>query len=352
MSRKEVPRPGLVKLALAGQITNQAGAAGSKLTIRQFQRVKARYRAEGLRGLLHRRRGQPSPRALPSALRARVAALLQSVYRDVNDCHATEKLREVEGLAVSRASVRRIRQALGLPAKHRRRPQQHRGRRTPAPRMGALVLLDGSQFAWLRGPRAHHDAPRRHRRRHRHGRGVVLPTRPRIFTATSRCSPSSPTRHGLPLTLYGDRLNVFVRNDRHWSLEGELQGAQHPHPLRAYPPGPRPSATSRPARRRPRAASSALLAHPAGPPRGRQRLPPRVPRRLQSPLRPSGHRPHPGLAAAAPRPGQRLELVGSRAGAVRKAPVSSPRPFGRVEDWCGIDRLPLAVSAVSSSVPV
>jgi hypothetical protein len=35
-------------------------------------------------------------------------------------------------------------------------------------------------------------------------------------------------RHGLPLALYGDRLSVFVRNDPHWSLEEELQGAQHP----------------------------------------------------------------------------------------------------------------------------
>jgi CRP-like cAMP-binding protein len=42
MSRKEVPRPGLTKLALAGQITNQQGAAGSKLTVRQFQRVMAK----------------------------------------------------------------------------------------------------------------------------------------------------------------------------------------------------------------------------------------------------------------------------------------------------------------------
>jgi hypothetical protein len=80
MSRKEVPRPGLLDLALAGQITNAEGAASSHLTIRQFQRVKARYRAEGVRGLLHRRRGHPSPRALPSALRTRVGERLQSVY--------------------------------------------------------------------------------------------------------------------------------------------------------------------------------------------------------------------------------------------------------------------------------
>ena len=35
-------------------------------------------------------------------------------------------------------------------------------------------------------------------------------------------------RDGLPVTLYGDRLGVFVRNDTHWTLEEELQGAQHP----------------------------------------------------------------------------------------------------------------------------
>ena len=227
MSRKEVPRPGLVTLALAGQITNQEGAAGSALTVRQFQRVKARYRTEGLRGLLHRRRGQPSPRALPSALRTRVTELLQSVYRDVNDCHATEKLREVEGLVVSRASVRRIRRALGLPAKHRRRPRQHRGRRTPAPRMGALVLLDGSQFAWLedRGPTmtllgAIDDAT---------GTVVALFFRPaEDLHGYGMRLDQLAQRHGLQLTLYGDRLNVFVRNDHHWSLEEELQGAQHP----------------------------------------------------------------------------------------------------------------------------
>jgi transposase len=220
MSRKEVPRPGLLDLALAGQITNEQGAASSHLTIRQFQRVKARYRAEGLRGLLHRRRGQPSPRALPSALRTRVAELLQSVYRDVNDCHATEKLREVDGLPVSRASVRRIRRALGLPAKHRRRPRQHRRRRTRAPRMGALVLLDGSQFAWLedRGPTmtllgAIDDAT---------GTVVALDFRPaEDLHGYVTLLDQLAQRHGLPLALYGDRLNVFVRNDRHWRRRPE-----------------------------------------------------------------------------------------------------------------------------------
>ncbi len=36
------------------------------------------------------------------------------------------------------------------------------------------------------------------------------------------------TTHGLPLAVYGDRLNVFVRNDRHWTLEEQLAGERHP----------------------------------------------------------------------------------------------------------------------------
>jgi hypothetical protein len=36
MSRKEAPRAGLVKAALAGQITNQQGASALGLTTRQF----------------------------------------------------------------------------------------------------------------------------------------------------------------------------------------------------------------------------------------------------------------------------------------------------------------------------
>ena len=35
-------------------------------------------------------------------------------------------------------------------------------------------------------------------------------------------------QYGLPLAFYGDRLNVFLRNDAHWTLEEELQGAQSP----------------------------------------------------------------------------------------------------------------------------
>ena len=36
------------------------------------------------------------------------------------------------------------------------------------------------------------------------------------------------TAHGLPLAVYGDRLNLLVRNDAHWSVDEQLAGAQAP----------------------------------------------------------------------------------------------------------------------------
>jgi transposase len=226
MSRKEARRPGVVQLAVAGQITTAAGAHALDMTPRQFRRLKTRYRAAGVRGLVHRLRGRPSPRALDIEVRDRVLELIQTRYRDFNDCHCTEKLREVEGLAVGRETIRRLRRALGLPPKRRRRPPQHRTRRPRHPAMGSLVLVDGSQFDWL-------------------GTGTPVFLLGAIDDATSTLlalhfRPAEDlhgyltllaqlaAQHGLPVTLYGDRLGVFVRNDVHWSLEEELQGAQHP----------------------------------------------------------------------------------------------------------------------------
>jgi len=227
MSRKEVPRAGLLKAALAGKISNAQGALAMHLSVRQFQRCKVRFGAEGPGGLLHRLRGRPAPRRLPADVRARVAELLQGTYAGFNDCHATEKLQEVEGLLLSRTSVRRLRRSLGLPAKRPRRSRQGRMRRTPEAQMGSLVQLDASPFAWLetRGPQlALHGAID-------DATGTVLAL---VFRPTEDLHGYATllqqlvTGYGLPLALYGDRLNVFVRNDPHWTLEEQLRGTQDP----------------------------------------------------------------------------------------------------------------------------
>lgn len=229
MSRKEVPRAGLVKAALVGRITNAQGATALRLTVRQFQRLKARVRVEGAGGLLHRARGQPSKRRLPVEVRDQVATLLQTTYQGFNDSHFTDKLQATDDprLHLSRSTVRRIRRALGLPPKHRRRRSPGRHHRVPEAAMGALIQVDASPFDWLegRGPQlalagAIDDATSKILALHfrptedLHGYAVVFQ---QVFTT-----------YGLPLAVYGDGINILVRNDAHWTLEEELAGVQAP----------------------------------------------------------------------------------------------------------------------------
>src|SRR5712671_4210183 len=197
MSQKEAPRVGLLKALGAGRVTGREVAAA----------VRRCFEAAGAEGLLHRGRGRSSPRRLVPRLRQQVARLLTTTYRDFNDCHATEKLQEVEGLAISRATVRR--------------------RREPRARMGALVQVDASPFDWLqgRGPAmslhgAIDDAT---------GTVLALHFRPtEDLHGYTTMLAAIAAEYGVPLALYGDRLNVFLRNDAHWTLAEELRGTQDP----------------------------------------------------------------------------------------------------------------------------
>jgi transposase len=227
LSRKELQRPGLVKAACAGRITTRQAAHALGLSLRQVRRLKRRFEARGPAGLMHGNRGRPSPRRLARATRAAALRLMTTRYVGFNDRHLTEKLREEHGLALSRESVRRLRREQGWPARHARRPPPGRHRRMPEAARGALVQIDGSPFAWLegRGPAlmllgAIDDATGEILALHFrpaedvHGYATLLQ---RVFT-----------QHGLPLALYGDRLNILVRNDPHWSLAEELAGRQAP----------------------------------------------------------------------------------------------------------------------------
>ena len=230
MSRKETPRPGILRALLAGQITNRQAADALHLTIRQVQRLRRRFDEGGVGGLLHRGRGRPSGRRLADGLQTQIVTLMQEIYTGFNDVHLTEKLREVHGLDVCRETVRRLRRRHGLAAVRPRRAPRYRRRRTPAAAAGSLIQVDGSPFAWLeaRGPQATllgaiDDAT---------GAVVGLLFRPaEDLHGYASLFQHVFVTHGVPLAVYGDRLNVFVRNDRHWTLAEELQGRQEPTQL-------------------------------------------------------------------------------------------------------------------------
>ena len=152
--------------------------------------------------------------------------LLQDRYAGFNDTHATEKLREVHGVAISRASVRRLRQALGWAAVLAA-AAQHRARRPREAAAGQLVQLDGNPYDWLQG------------------RGPAMTLLGAIDDATSEVVALHfrPTEdlhgyatllqqmvvaYGLPVARYGDGVSILVRTDRHWSLAEQLAGTQAP----------------------------------------------------------------------------------------------------------------------------
>jgi transposase len=227
MSQKEAPRPGLVRAAEQGRITNAEGAEALGLSVRQFRRLRAVFRDRGAPGLVHGSRGRPSPRRRSDEERQQIVNLMMAKYAGFNDSHLTEKLRGVEQLQLSRELVRRIRREAGLPAQRTRRSPQHRRRRERAAREGALVLIDGSTHDWLEG------------------RGPVFTLVGAIDDATGKILALAVRVHedlhgylamlgmilrpyGRPLALYGDRFGALIRNDDHWSVEEQLAGRQQP----------------------------------------------------------------------------------------------------------------------------
>lgn len=227
MSSKEARRPGLVQAALAGKVTNREAAQALKLSVRQFRRLKAAYRRAGVGGLLHGNRKRLAHNRLAAVDRQRILDLMNGRLAGLNDCHLTEKLRELEAVDVSRETVRRLRQTAGIAPTRRRRAPQHRSRRLREAREGALVLVDASDHRWFGEavPRASllgalDDAT---------GRILALHFRPHEdLHGYAELLRRLLTTHGLPCNLYGDRLGVFVRNDKHWTLDEELAGQQSP----------------------------------------------------------------------------------------------------------------------------
>ena len=227
MSQKELARHQLLGLVEAGRITLKEASERMGLSYRQAKRWKKRYLEAGAAGLVHGHRGRASPRGLPQDLRARILELSDTVYGKFNDTHFTEKLKEVEGIEVSRETVRRLRRSEGIKPKRNRKAKKHHRRRPRKAQEGLMVLWDGSPHHWL-GPErppcclmaAVDDATSRLlwglfiEYEGSHGYFLLLQEITR--------------RYGLPSSIYQDRHGALVRNDNHWTLAEQLAGRQEP----------------------------------------------------------------------------------------------------------------------------
>jgi len=211
-----------------GEVTVEEVAASLRRSRRQVQRLRKRLAGQGAAGLVHGNAGRRPKHRTSEDLRERVVMLRRDKYAGFNDQHFTEKLAEVEGLVLSRETVRRILREAGLASPRKRRPPKHRQRRERKAQAGQMILWDGSEHDWLegRGPRlclmgAIDDAT-----------GELLPgahfTEQESTVGYLRVLRDILREKGIPQTVYGDRHSSLRRNDKHWTLEEELAGRQEP----------------------------------------------------------------------------------------------------------------------------
>jgi transposase len=227
LSQKELQRVAVISSCIKGDLTCARAAELLDLTPRHIKRLKARYRQGSAAALAHVSRGRSSPRRLPERTRARVLELARTRYAGFNDRHLCEKLCEVEGFSLGRETLRRLLRSAGIGSPRKRRAPRHRQRRLARAREGEMLLLDASLHHWLedRGPQLTllgflDDATRK------------VPVAEFFLSEDAhgyfRLLRRLLRRYGVPLSFYGDRHGVFVRNDEHWSVEEQLSGKRQP----------------------------------------------------------------------------------------------------------------------------
>jgi hypothetical protein len=217
----------VVRLVIEGRETVGRGAKLLGISPRQMKRLRRKVKERGVDGLLHGNRGKAAWNKTVSDKIKKVIELARGRYQGLNDTHLTEKLKEKEKIALSRATVRTILRGAGIAAVRKRGVKRHYKRRERKAQEGALLLWDGSPHHWFGDDRGQwnltaviDDAT-----------GALLHG---VFSLEEDaqsyliCLRQILLDKGIPLALYMDRHGIFRRNDDHWSLQEELMGEQTP----------------------------------------------------------------------------------------------------------------------------
>jgi transposase len=211
MSTKELTRLEVMQRLKEKRLSQKEAANLLGMSVRQIKRLWRKYQKEGVKGLVSKRRGQPSNHRLDEKTTRQVLGLLKERYSDFGPTLAHEKLSEVHDMRISRESVRKLMVEEGLWKPRRgKKPPVHQMRERRAC-LGELVQIDGSEHAWFeeRGPKCTllvfiDDAT-----------GKLLQLRfveSESFFAYCEASRHYFERCGKPLAFYSDKHGVFHVN--------------------------------------------------------------------------------------------------------------------------------------------
>jgi len=213
MSARELSRVAVLGRVKAKSLSLADAALLMGVGYRQAKRLWGRFRRGGAKALRHQHVGRSSNRGRPPTLRARVLALIRKKYSGevatrFGPTLVAEHLASEDGLIVDHETVRRWMLAAGLWSRQRKR-SAYRQRRERKAHFGELVQLDGSFHRWYedRGPQrcliAMVDDATSQSAGQFSGEETIW--------AAAAVLRAWIEQHGVPLALYTDWKNVYVR---------------------------------------------------------------------------------------------------------------------------------------------
>jgi len=213
LSKRELQRAGVLARVKSGDLYLRDAAKVMKLSYRQAKRLWKRYRVSGAAALKHGNAGRRSNRARPAKERRKILKLVREKYSGDEQTRfgptlAAEHLASQDRLKVPAETLRRWMLAEGLWSKARKR-KPHRKRRERKAHFGELVQLDGSFHEWYQT---------------RAGKACLMnmvddatsTVEARLgdeetIWAAARVLRQWIDKYGVPLALYTDWRNVYVR---------------------------------------------------------------------------------------------------------------------------------------------
>lgn len=223
LSSQELRRLDVLQAALDRKINQREAGHLLGLSVRQVKRLTRALRDHGPAGLASGRRGRRPNNAIEPAVKARALERYRTRYQGFGPTLAVEKLREFDGLTISRESLRKWLVAEGLwrAGKRKAHPRPPRARRAC---FGELVQIDGSPHAWFED-------------RARRCTLLLAVDDATGCIVAAHFAPAETTnayfdlfeqyflRYGLPVSFYSDRHSIFRINTRH-AEDGQTQVAR------------------------------------------------------------------------------------------------------------------------------
>ena len=150
MSRKECNQIKVLEEIISGQITQIIAAKKLGITDRQVRNKIYRYKQGGPEEIVHKSRGRPSPKKWCQNEKDRAFSLLRNELKGFGPTLASEKLKEFEGIIISKETLRQEMIKESLLETKKRKPK-YRSQRPRKLHFGEMTQLDGSPHDWFEG---------------------------------------------------------------------------------------------------------------------------------------------------------------------------------------------------------